>query len=211
VPRALLISVVTTSVLYLLVALSVTALVPAEGLASSQSPLETGASTVSPVAGKALAVTALFATASTALICLISISRLLFAMARDGNMPHVLARVLPKRKTPWVAALTLLMLASALVPLGRVEIVASISSFGILLVFIVVQATVIKLRYSKPDLARSFRVPLTLGTLPLPPVLGIAACAALITQFESVVYMVGTGAIALGGVIYLSHRLFVAR
>jgi APA family basic amino acid/polyamine antiporter len=153
-----------------------------------------------------LAVTALFATASTALISLISISRLLFGMARDGDMPKPLAKLLPRRKTPWVAALTLFALACALLPLGRVEIVASISSFGILLVFITVQAAVIRLRFTKPKMARGFRVPLAIGRWPLLPSIGILVCAALLTRFEPLVYLIGGGALTLGAAVYFLHR-----
>lgn len=166
------------------------------------------ASTVSPLAGTVLAVTALFATSSTALISLISISRLLFGMARDGDMPKPLAKILPGRRTPWVAALVLFALACALLPLGRVEIVASISSFGILLVFIVVQAAVIRLRFTQPDLARDFRVPMNIGEVPVPAVIGIVFCAALLTRFEGIVYAVGGGFLAFGCVLHWIHRCF---
>jgi len=208
VPRALLTAVIVTSAIYLMVALSVISLVPPETLSGSDAPLEAAASQVSPLAGKVLAITALFATASTALITLISISRLLFGMARDGDMPKPLAKLLPKRKTPWVAALTLFVAACCLLPLGRVEIVASISSFGILLVFITVQAAVIRLRFSKPNMARGFHVPLSIGRWPLLPTLGIIVCASLLTRFEPLVYMIGCGALVLGSVIYLLHRRF---
>lgn len=209
VPRALLAAVLVTSTLYLLVALAVISLVPAETLAASDSPLEAAAATVSPGAGKILAISALFATASTALISLISISRLLFGMARDGDMPRPLAKLLPQRRTPWVAALVLFALACALLPLGRVEIVASISSFGILLVFITVQAAVIRLRFTKPDMPRGFRVPLALGRWPLLPTLGILFCAALLTRFEPLVYLIGGGALLAGCAVHLLHRRFL--
>lgn len=185
VPRALITAVIVTSVLYLLVVLATIHLVPPETLA-----------------GRALAVSALFATASTALISLISISRLLFGMAREGDMPKVLARLLPRRKTPWVAALVLFALACSLLPLGRVEIIASISSFGILLVFITVQAAVIRLRFTKPGMTRGFRVPLALGRWPVLPTMGIAMCAALLTRFDPLVYAIGGGALVLGSSLY---------
>ncbi len=206
VPRALLLSVAITATIYLMVALSVISLVPIEALRDSKSPLEAAAATVSPLAGKTLAVTALFATASTALISLISISRLMFAMARDGDMPRPLALLLPGRETPWVAALVLFAMAAALLPLERVEIVASISSFGILLVFISVQIAVIRLRYSKPTLSRGFRIPIAIGKCPLIPVVGIVVCAALLTRFEPIVYAVGCGALITGGLVYALQR-----
>jgi APA family basic amino acid/polyamine antiporter len=202
VPRALLTAVLTTSMIYLLVALATISLVSPETLAGSDSPLEAAASQVSPAAGKALAVSALFATASTALISLISISRLLFGMAREGDMPKPLANLLPGRNTPWVAALVLFVMACGLLPLGKVEIVASISSFGTLLVFITVQAGVIRLRFTKPGMTRGFRVPLAIGRWPVLPTVGILFCAALLTRFAPLVYAIGVGALVFGTGLY---------
>ncbi len=85
-PRALLASVVMTSLLYLL---RVGRARPdrASGLASSDSPLA-AAAVVAPWLGKTLAVTALFPTASTTLISLVNTSCMLFGMARDGDLPR---------------------------------------------------------------------------------------------------------------------------
>lgn len=206
IPRALIISVIVTSVLYILVALSVIAISAPEDLAASDSPLTHAAGSISPWRGQALAIAALFATASTALISLIAISRMLFGMAREGDMPEPLSHIWTKRKTPWVAALVLFGMACLLVPLGEVKTVASVSSFGVLLVFIAVQMAMIVLRYRKPESKRPFRVPLSVGKLPLLPVLGILITAALLTQFETIVYGVGIVAIALGIAVYLIHQ-----
>jgi APA family basic amino acid/polyamine antiporter len=204
VPRALLISVVITTLIYLLVALVALALAPPEVLAKSESPLTTAADAVAPWIGKTLAVTALFATASTALIALISISRLLYGMARDGALPALLARLTPARRTPWVAALALYAGACALLPLGEVRVVASVSALGVLSVFVGVQAALITLRFTKPELPRKFRVPGNIGRLPLLPVLGIIMTLGLLTQFEARVYLVGGIAVAIG---LLLHKL----
>lgn len=202
-PRALIISVVITTVLYILVAISVTMLGRPEALAQSESPLTLAAGGVAPWMGSSLAVAALFATASTALISLVSISRMLFGMAREGDMPEFLARTHSVWRTPWAAALVLFGAASLLLPLGKVEIVASISSFGVLTVFIGVHVALIALRYREPELQRAFTVPFSLGKLPLPPLLGILAAAILLTQFEVLVYAVGGAAIAFGVIIHL--------
>jgi APA family basic amino acid/polyamine antiporter len=201
VPRALLISVVLTTVIYLLVAWVALALVSPATLAASESPLTAAAATVTPALGWTLAITALFATASTALISLISISRLLFGMARDGALPQVLARLTPERRTPWVAALALFATACALLPLGEVKVIASISALGILSVFVGVQGALVMLRFTQPDAPRGFRVPLAIGRLPVLPLLGIAMALALITQFEAKVYAVGALAVGVGLVL----------
>lgn len=164
-----------------------------------------------PWMGQALAVAALFATSSTALISLISISRLLFGMAREGDMPKFLSRTLSKRQTPWLAALVLFGIACLLLPLGEVKIIASISSFGVLLVFLAVHAALINLRLRQTDMERGFRVPLAIGRLPLLPVLGIAITAFLLTRFEPIVYTVGCGAILFGVLAYAIMRKIQTR
>ena len=84
---------------------------------------------------------------------------------------------------------------------------ASVSSLSVLLVFVGVQAAMIALRFRKPGAKRPFRVPGAIpvnargGKLPLAPVLGIAACLALLTQFEPLVYLIGAGVIAAGLVL----------
>jgi APA family basic amino acid/polyamine antiporter len=202
VPRALLASVLFTSALYVLVALAFLALSNPQDAGNSASPLSDAAATIAPWRGEALAIAALFATASTALISLISISRMLFGMARGGDMPKPLSFTLSKRQTPWVAALVLFVAACLLLPLGEVKTVASVSSFGVLIVFAAVQAAMIALRLRQPDRKRPFRVAWSIGRVPVLPVIGIALIAALLTQFAPVVYAVGGGAIVLGAGVY---------
>ena len=73
---------------------------------------------------------ALFATANTALITLIAISRLAFSMSRDGELPSVMGRLLPGRHTPWIAAMAIFVIAALLVPIDNVKILAELSSFA---------------------------------------------------------------------------------
>lgn len=204
VPRALLLSIVLTTVVYLLVTWVVLALVPPATLAASASPLTTAAGVIDARLGQVLAFSALFSTASTALITLVSISRLLFGMARDGALPAALARVSEQRRVPWVAALLLFVAACALLPLGRVEVVASIASLGVLSVFAAVHVAVIRLRFTDPAPDAGFRVPGAIGRLPL---LGLLMSLALVTQFTAEVYAVAGGALVLGlGLRWLAQR-----
>jgi len=154
------------------------------------------------IVAKLIGAIALFSTANTALVTLVVATRLLFGMARDGQMPAVLAAILPPRKTPWVAALVLLAGAAALLPMGRVEAVASLSSLASLLAFTAVHAALIVLRFREPRLARPFRMPIAVGRLPLLPVLGILVAAGLLTQFGRTAHLAGGGAIFVGGALF---------
>jgi APA family basic amino acid/polyamine antiporter len=72
----------------------------------------------------------------------------------------------------------------------------------VLIVFIGVQSSMIALRLREPDLARPFRVPVALGRWPIAPILGIGACAVLLTQFDPIVYGIGVSVIAMGVLLF---------
>jgi APA family basic amino acid/polyamine antiporter len=208
IPRAIFVSLAVTTALYLCVALAVVALIPAAKLSASESPLSDAVRSRSDGAALALGVIALFSTANTALITMIAASRMLFSMARSGEFPAVIARVLPARKTPWVAAIVVFCVASAILPLGKVKTTGSLASFMALIAFASVHLCVIVLRFRKPKQKRPFRVPLAIGRLPLLPCVGIATAVALLFHFEPVVLIVGTSVIALSLAVYPIVRRF---
>lgn len=207
-PRALLISVAVSAALYVAVAIAVLALVPPEQLADSESPLTSAVGAEAPTVARVLAGIALFATANTGLIALVTASRLVYGMAEEGDVPKVLGKLLPERETPWIAALGMLGLALALLPLGELGAIASLSSFGALVAFIVVNAAVVVLRVRKPDAKRPFRVPGAIGRVPVAPVLGALASATLVTQLDAGTFAIGGIALAVGGGLYALRRLW---
>lgn len=98
-----------------------------------------------------------------------SSSRVAFAMARDANLPDFLARIHHAKRTPHLA-----IIASAVIVVGMalslpIEDVASAADVMFLFVFMQVNIAVIRLRRTRPDLDRGFRVPF----LPVLPILGI--------------------------------------
>ena len=204
-PRAILISVAVTTTLYVLVGLAAVALVSPEVLAQSDSPLAEAAKRRSPVAARALGGIALFATANTALITLLAASRMLYGMAREGALPRALGAV-SRRKTPWVATLAVAAIALAALPLGGIAALAGVSSFAALLGFAAVNFALIALRRREPSRRRPFRVPISVGGIPVLPILGIAITLLLATQFEGPVYLAGAVAIALSAAVVFARR-----
>ena len=205
-PRAILLSVAITTTLYVLVGLAAVALVAPEDLAKSESPLAHAARASSPLAARALGAIALFATANTALITLLAASRMLYGMARENALPQALAKV-SARGTPWAATLAVAALALAALPLGGVAALAGLSSFAALLGFAAVNVALIVLRRREPARKRPFRVPMSLGGIPVLPVLGIAITLLLATRFDPSVYVAGAGAIALSAAAVFARRL----
>lgn len=201
IPRAILISVAVSTLLYVLVAVASVTLLPPEQLAASASPLADAMQVGAPSLAGALGGVALFATANTTLIIVTAGSRLLLGMARGGTGPQVLASTIPGRQTP-VAAI-LLAGAGALVflPLGGVGLIGSVASMLSLGAFASVNAALLRLRFTRPDAERPFRVPLALGRVPILTVVGLIVVIGLLTQFTREAYGIAAGALVVAFVL----------
>ncbi|MCC7478874.1 amino acid permease [bacterium] len=195
-PRAILVALAVTSVLYVLVALAVVNLLSPAELAQSQSPLAAAVAAEQPGLRGWVGIIALVSTANTALIASIISARMLFSMARSGAAPAALSRLAARRRTPWLASIVVFALALLFLPFGKAATTASFSSFAALIAFGAVNAAAIRLRYSHPQLERPFRIPLSIGRFPLPAALGLLTVLALLTQFNFLTYAVGLAALA---------------
>ena len=125
---------------------------------------------------------------------------ILFAMGRDGLLPGAFTRVNPKTQTPVVNTFIVtgvIVILAGLVPLDSL---ANATSIGTLFAFILVNAGVIILRKTSPDLPRSFKVPL----YPITPILGMLFCAGLILSLAGNLDHVRDW-MAIGMVIYFAY------
>lgn len=190
-PRAILLSICITTVIYVLVAFAAISLLPIDQLAQSKAPLSDAVFPISSKLAGALGGIALFATANTVLIALATTSRVLYGMAKNHAVPQVFAKVHKTKQTPWFSDVVICFFAILLLPLGRVEILASISSFAIMIAFLAVHVTLIVLRIQRPEQKRPFSVPLSIKKIPIFPVLGGIITVLLTLQFETTVYVFG--------------------
>ena len=173
VPRALIYSLIISTIIYILVAVSAISVLGHETLSSSHAPLtEVARQSFGASAGWLLGIIALFATGNTVLVLLIVVSRLMYGMADDGALPRLLSTIHSKRRTPWVSiALTSFIAMLATLP-GNITVVASLTDVGIFLAFISVNIAVIVLRYSRPNLRRPFKYPVNIGRFPILALVG---------------------------------------
>lgn len=202
-PRAILWSIGISTLLYVLVSLSALAILSPEKLSQSNAPLMTVALVTSKNASTVLGAVALFSTANTALISLIGASRVLYSMGRSKVIFQSLSRVSEKRKTPWLASIVVFVTAALLLPLGKLETVASVSSLTTLIAFLSVNLALIKLRYSQKSVDRPFRVPLNAGHFPLLSLFGALLCLVFLTQFEMKVYLVGGTFLSVSALLFI--------
>jgi basic amino acid/polyamine antiporter, APA family len=206
-PRAIFLSLVIATTLYILVAVAAVALLPPDQLGEAQAPLADAARARSPMIAGALGGIALFATANTALVSILVASRVIFGMAREHALPASIAAVLPRRKTPWIATLVVAATSAALVPFGKVGVVASLSSFASLLAFAAVNVALILLRRREPAQKRHFRVPGAIGWFPVLPAVGVLLTLGIATQLDGKALLSGTVAVAIfAGYAVWNHR-----
>ena len=190
-PRALILAIATTVVMYILVALAVVSVLDWRVLSMSSAPLaEVASVALGNDAFVVLSLIALFSTANTVLLMQLGGSRILYGMARSGSLPVSISRIHTKTRAPWVAILVFTLISVTFVFVGDIAIVANMSNFMIFIVFIIVNLSLIWLRYSRPDIERAFKIPFNIGRFPLLPVIGIFCTLLLFAHlsFESIVY-----------------------
>ena len=206
-PRAIVLSVLITGVIYILVSLSSVHVLNWQELSQSSAPLaDVAEKGLGIEGGITLSAIALFATASTVLITLVAGARILYGMARDGSLPFILSKINAKTGTPWVAVVCIFLTSVAFAFVGDIVIVANIVVFAIVITFAMVNLAVILLRYVKPDLERSFRVPVNIGKFPILPLIGFIVTVYMAIQFELEIILVGLGIIGVGCIFYLFYN-----
>jgi APA family basic amino acid/polyamine antiporter len=186
IPKAIVLSILVTTVLYVLVSLSAVALVDWRVLGQSASPLaEVGMAGWGPTAATAVGAIALFATTNTVLILQVSTSRLLYGVSKEEYQvfPTVFSRVHPSRRTPHYAVALVGAATLPFVLLGDIAIVAGLANVMLLVVFVLVNAALLRLRFSRPDAERGFRAPVNFGRLSVTAVLGLVSCVALFVVY----------------------------
>jgi APA family basic amino acid/polyamine antiporter len=146
-PRALFGGLLIAGAVYLLVSVVASMAVPTKTLADSDGPLlevvQLGPLAMST---EVFALIALFAVTNGALINMIMASRLLYGMSVQGIVPAAFSKVLPGRRTPWVAIAFTTLLAMILVSTGDLSTLADMTVLLLLIVFALVNVSVLVLR-----------------------------------------------------------------
>ncbi|MBI2127897.1 MAG: amino acid permease, partial [Nitrosarchaeum sp.] len=207
IPRAIILAVMISGIIYVLVSLAVVRVINWEDLSSSAAPLADVAKRGLGVQGHIIfSGIALFAITNTVLITLVAGSRMIYGMAREKSFPPILAKVHSKTKTPWLAIIVIMLTAIGFSIIGDIVIVANITVFAVIITFGAVNLSVIVLRYTEPDIERRFRIPINIGNFPVLPMVGLGISAYMAIQFQIQVVLVGLAIIGAGVIFYVLYE-----
>ena len=207
IPRAIILAVMISGIIYVLVSLAVVRVINWEDLSSSAAPLADVAKRGLGVQGHIIfSGIALFAITNTVLITLVAGSRMIYGMAREKSFPHILAKVHSKTKTPWLAIIVIMLTAIGFSIIGDIVIVANITVFAVIITFGAVNLSVIVLRYTEPDIERKFRIPINIGKFPVLPMVGLGISVYMAIQFQIQVVLVGLVIIGIGAIFYILYE-----
>ncbi|GAA2047851.1 APC family permease [Williamsia deligens] len=202
-PRALFGALLTAGLVYVLVGLAVSVVAPTDRLAASSGPLLEVVSIADVgVPPRLFSIIALVAVANGALLTMIMASRLTFGMSRDGLLPSALARVLPRRRTPWVAIVATTAVAMILAATGTVAALAETVVLLLLVVFISTNLAVLVLRRDRGHDGDHFRTPTVV------PILALGTCVVLLTQQSASTWLRAGVMLLVGIALYALTRLF---
>jgi len=184
-PIGILGSLVLCTILYILVALVLTALINYKYLNVPDS-LAIGIESTGVKWGSLLVkIGALGGLTSTMIVMLLGQSRVFYSMSKDGLLPKFFSNVHPKFRTPWISSITVGLVVAVFASTIPLDALGEMTSIGTLLAFIIVCAGVMVLRKRSPELPRPFRAPL----MPLTGILGIVISLGLMLGLPMVTWI----------------------
>jgi APA family basic amino acid/polyamine antiporter len=201
VPIGIISSLFICTILYIVVSLILTGMVPYTQL-NVADPVAFALQFVgqNSLAG-IISVGAITGITTVLLVIMYAQVRVSFAMSRDGLLPKKLSIVHPTFKTPfqntWITGFIAAMIA------GFIDLttLANLVNIGTLAAFTTVSIAIIVLRKSHPNLKRAFKVPF----VPVLPVISALLCIYLMTSLPMTTWIAFVIWIGIGLIVYFAY------
>ncbi|MDX8150534.1 universal stress protein [Patulibacter brassicae] len=151
--------------------------------------------------------------AGMALAAMGSASRIASHMALHRQLPTRVGRLHPQWGTPWLVIAASAAIAAGLVALRDMDALVGTMAFGAMLATTIAHASVVRLRFTEPDLDRPFRMPLNVRFrdrwVPVPALVGGILSALVLVSIvisHEEARTVGLAWMAIGVVSYVAYR-----
>ena len=197
-PRAMIGALVVTSIIYVVVTLVMTGLIPwtqhgtADPLASAF--VDRGYDWAAAI----ISIGAVVSMASVLLVFQLGQPRIFFSMARDGLLPGWAAKLHPKYRTPHVTTILTGVFVAFFAAFANINEVIELTNIGTLFAFVLVAIGVMVLRLREPDRHRPFRTPFVWFVAPA----AVLSCFYLMIQLPGITWVRFVIWLAAGIVIY---------
>jgi basic amino acid/polyamine antiporter, APA family len=210
IPLTMILSVVLVTILYVMVMIVTTGVVPYANLADSLVPVsDVALISMGTVGVVAIIFAAAVAAISSANSSVLSAARVVFAMGRDKQVNDWMNATHKKFRTPHRAVLATGGITALLVALGLqveqiVALLAEVASFSFLISYALVHVAVIVIRKAQPEYYKpDFKIPSIL--FPILPILGVLLSFVVISQMDVAVILIGIGIIFLACAWYFFY------
>lgn len=202
-PRGIFGGLLLVTVLYILVSLALTGMVPYSVLAAAENPsLATAFVAVGAGwAAQVISVGILVGLTTVIMVLLMGLARVLLAMSRDGLLPRWLSVTSDTRHTPVRLQLLCGVAVALLAGFTRVEILEEMINIGTLSAFVLVSIGVVVLRRTRPDLPRGYRVPFS----PVVPFASALLCFGLMLNLTTLTWVRFVVWLAAGILVYFAY------
>jgi basic amino acid/polyamine antiporter, APA family len=147
---------------------------------------------------------------------MLGVSRHIYTLAINRQIPSWLGKLGTVHQTPYVAIIVSAAIAFGLVIPTDVKLLAGIYAFGAMLAITIAHLSIVRLRVTQPDLERPYRIPGTIrwGDAELPGLAILAAFLSILAfasvlAFHSGARWVGLGWMAFGLVSYVVYRRLI--
>ena len=167
-PKGMIYSLVICTVLYILIALVLTGMVPFSELKVTDPLAFVFQRVHQGWIGYCISISAVVATTSVLLVFQLGQPRIWMSMSRDGLLPKAFAKIHPKYRTPWFATIVTGLLVAIPTLFMESSLMTELTSIGTLFAFVLVSGGVLILPRLGNTGKRGFRLPYVNGRYIVP-------------------------------------------
>lgn len=174
IPKGMLIGVLISTILYGTVTVSSISSIGWEKLANSNTPLtDVAHKLLGAFGGKIMLLIALISMSNTLLMGSVAGSRFIQSFSKNIELPFNLQKIDKKTNTPINAIIFITIVSIIGVFIGNLENVTSLTNISTISIFILMNLSVIVMRFTKPNHNRHFKVPFNINNVPIPSLIGL--------------------------------------